>query len=147
MIAERWRLPLFGLATVAGVGAIILSTAHMRSRVAGEVCSEGSSPHRRIELVFGLSRKDRADVTEMEWSDFLSREVTPRFPDGLTVIPTSGQWRSVSGAIIREPSRLLLVWAAGPGVDDRVEHIRTAWKREHRQESVLRAIGLDCVSF
>lgn len=32
-------------------------------------------------------------VSDEDWRAFLAAEVTPRFPDGLTVIDAAGQWR------------------------------------------------------
>jgi hypothetical protein len=110
-------------------------------------CGTGSAM-RRVELVFGLSRKDKPDITQEAWQTFLEREVTPRFPDGLTVLVGNGQWRNGDGRTVREPARLLLVWAA-PAADlsGRIEAVREAWKREHSQESVLRAEAASCVAF
>lgn len=149
MIPTRWRLPLLALALVFGLaGATLLLAPHLRPVPNGPVCAAGDQALRRVELVFGLSRKGRTDVGDTEWSDFLAREVTPRFPEGLTVLTANGQWRNAAGVIVHEPARLLLVWAApAPDLERRIEGIRTAWKQEHRQESVLRAYGNDCVSF
>jgi hypothetical protein len=126
---------LFAL-VVAGIGtALLLGIGRGGSEMA--VCANGDRALRRVELVFGLSRTGRTDVSETEWSDFLAREVTPRFPDGLTVLGANGQWRNSAGTLVREPARLLLVWAAAaPDLDQRIEHIRTAWKREQQQDSV-----------
>ena len=102
----------------------------------------------RLELVFGLSRKGKPDLTQGEWLSFLDAEVTPRFPKGLTVLSGSGQWRSSSGSLVSEPSRVLLVWIERtPDLDQRIEDVRVAWKRAHAQESVLRAESSACVSF
>jgi hypothetical protein len=102
----------------------------------------------RLELAFGMGRKGRPDVTDDEWRAFLDAEVTPRFPDGLSVLDAYGQWRNASGTIARERSRLLLVWLTpSPDTETRIEAIRTAWKQRHAQESVLRAESRDCVSF
>lgn len=141
---------LLALALVVGAaGTTLFLAPQFRDGIKNaQACAAGDERLRRIELVFGLSRKGRADVSEAEWSDFMEREVTPRFPDGLTVIAANGQWRNAAGMIVREPARLLLVWAAAiPDLDQRIEHIRTAWKREQQQESVLRAFSTDCVSF
>ena len=48
----------------------------------------------RSELLFGRARPDGTVVTDEEWRAFVDQEVTPRFPDGLTVLPGYGQWRS-----------------------------------------------------
>ncbi len=42
--------------------------------------------------------------------DFLAKEVTPRFPDGLSLFSGYGQWRNPEGRILKEMSRLLLIW-------------------------------------
>lgn len=98
----------------------------------------------RLELVFGLGH----GVTERNFMRFLAREVTPRFPDGLSLFEGYGQWRNSHGRLVKEPSRLLLIWhAADAGSDAKVEAIRTAYKRRFHQESVLRAESLSCVSF
>ena len=111
-------------------------------------CAAGGLPMRRVELVFGLSRKGRTDISESDWSAFLDREVTPRFPDGLTVLAGQGQWRNAAGVAIKEPSRLLLVWAKPvTDLEARIDAVREAWKRAHDQESVLRADGWNCVAF
>lgn len=56
----------------------------------------------RTELFFGLSRADGPDVTEAEFQGFIDTEVTPRFPDGLTLIDGKGQFKDSDGAILQE---------------------------------------------
>jgi hypothetical protein len=149
MSGQRWGIPLLALALmIAAAGAIVLWLPRLGTSGGAVLCANNGSALRRVELVFGLSRKGRSDVSETEWSDFLAREITPRFPDGLTVLAANGQWRGPGGTIVREPARLLLVWTPpAPDLDGKIEHIRAAWKREQQQDSVLRAIGTDCVSF
>ncbi|MGE0765203.1 MAG: DUF3574 domain-containing protein [Hyphomicrobiaceae bacterium] len=149
MSIQRWPSAWIAISIVlAAAGAAALWDSRVGGARSAGVCARGDAALRRVELVFGFSRKGRVDVGEAEWSDFLAREVTPRFPDGLTVLPASGQWRTRAGNIVQEPARLLLVWAAAaPDLDERVEQIRAAWKREQKQDSVLRAYGTDCVSF
>lgn len=150
MNAQRLRTPVLALALAIGASGLALMWAprFQSGNDYAQDCGDGSMRLRRIELVFGLSRKEREDVSEAEWSDFLAREVTPRFPDGLTVLAANGQWRNAAGTIVREPARLLLVWvAAAPDLDRRIEQIRAAWKREQQQASVLRADSADCISF
>lgn len=138
---------VFALALAGGIGAAWLRFAPGPGGSAG-ACAAGSAPMQRIELVFGLSRKGRVDVSDGEWAQFLDQEVTPRFPDGLTVLAGSGQWRNATGVVIREPSRVLLVWAnSAPDLDTRINAVREAWKSAHQQESVLRADGVGCVGF
>ncbi|MCI0598976.1 MAG: DUF3574 domain-containing protein [Beijerinckiaceae bacterium] len=111
-------------------------------------CAAAARPLARLELVFGTRRKNATPVSEEEWAAFLADEVTPYFPDGLMVFTGYGQWRGADGNIVRETSRMLVIWY--PAKDDsgpRIEAIRVAYKARFGQESVLRADGASCVSF
>ena len=102
----------------------------------------------RTELFFGLGRANGPDVTEAEFRMFLEEEVTPRFPDGLTVLTGRGQFRS-GGVIEREPSKLVIILYP-PDQENahrRIERIREEYKMAFQQQSVLRADSTACVSF
>jgi hypothetical protein len=92
----------------------------------------------RSELVFGRSRPDGSVVTETEWQAFLAEHVTPRFPDGLTVLDATGQYRDRAGRLVREPSKvLILVHPAEPAALAAVEEVRARYRGLFDQESVL----------
>jgi hypothetical protein len=111
-------------------------------------CRAGSEAYVRLELLFGTGRKGGGEISEAEWRAFLDAEVTPRFPDGLTVLSGYGQWRNPAGVIAKEGSKVLIVWhKPQPGTDAKIETIRAAYKARFGQESVLRADGASCVSF
>lgn len=102
----------------------------------------------RTELLFGLSRADGPDITEQEFQDFVDQQVTPRFPDGLTVLTGNGQFRDSTGTIIQEGSKLLILLY--PFSKDRsalVNEVREEYKAAFQQESVLRIDEHSCVSF
>jgi len=86
-----------------------------------------------VELMLG-----RGKASEARWKQFLGREVTPRFPDGLTVYETTGQWRDPrTAAIGRERSRVLrIIVARGDAVADKVAAVAEAYKKQFRQKSV-----------
>lgn len=94
----------------------------------------GCAPSRvRIEILCGMGRPDGGTVTEVEWRDFLAREVTPRFPEGATVLAAEGWWRGG-----QEPSRiLLLVLEDGPAARADARAVADAYKRTFGQEAVL----------
>ena len=95
----------------------------------------------RTELYFGLGRQNGGEVTAEEWNQFLGDEVTSRFPDGLTVVEAAGQFRSASGAIIRERSRMLILLYKKKDRETagkKIEEIRAAYCKQFDQESVLR---------
>ena len=103
----------------------------------------------RTELFFGLGRAEGPDVTEGEFQEFLVHIVTPRFPDGLTVLTGRGQFRNSSGVIEREPSKLVIILYPPDleNADWKIERIREEYKERFQQESVLRADSTACVSF
>jgi hypothetical protein len=98
----------------------------------------------RTELYFSIGDwMETALSTEAEerWAKFLDAEVTPRFPDGLSVVDVYGQWRSpkAGAVILRERSRLLvIVHPATAEASAKIEAIRAAWKQQAGEESVLR---------
>ena len=95
----------------------------------------------RTELYVGMGKRDGTEVTEDEWQRFLTDEVTPRFPDGLTIIEARGQYRNASGKIIRERSRVLILLypkKQRSEANKKIDAICAAYKRIFQQESVLR---------
>jgi uncharacterized protein DUF3574 len=95
----------------------------------------------RTELYFGRSRPGGALVSDSEWSDFLASVVTPRFPDGFTVIHAVGQYRDKNGKVAAEPSAVLIIlYSRKDRTKSRtkIEEIRAAYVKRFDQESVLR---------
>ena len=114
----------------------------------GLACDRGARSLARLELLFGALRPDGRLISDDEWRAFLDAEVTPRFPDGLTVLSGDGQWRNGAGRITRERSRILLVWyAPNAGSERDISAIRDAYRKQFSQESVMRVDGVGCVSF
>jgi hypothetical protein len=102
----------------------------------------------RTELFFGLSRSNGPDVTEEEFQHFVDTEVTPRFPDGATLLTGRGQFRDSTGTIIQEGSKvLILLYPFNQKNNMAVEQIREAYNDTFQQESVLRVDEQLCVSF
>jgi len=94
----------------------------------------------RTELFFGTA-KPNGVVTDAEFLAFLDREVTPRFPDGLTLLKGDGQFRGESGVIIKEDSFLLILLYPVQSFrqsNRRINAIRELYKAQFQQESVLR---------
>jgi hypothetical protein len=69
--------------------------------------------------------------------------VTPRFPDGLTVLTGLGQWReSATSQIVQERSNVLIILYPPTTAQEssvRLEEIRDAYEQQFNQTSVLRA--------
>jgi Protein of unknown function (DUF3574) len=96
----------------------------------------------RTELFFGSLKPDGSLVSEEAFLGFLDAEITPRFPNGLTLLTGLGQFLNAKGVIIQEPSRLLiLLYPVEEWQDssEKIEQIREQYKQMFEQESVLRA--------
>jgi hypothetical protein len=103
----------------------------------------------RTELYFGMSKPDGTNVTTLEFREFLDREVSPRFPDGLTLLTGYGQYRSATGYIAKENSMVLILLYPNDMTDanENIEAIRNEYEKAFNQESVLRVDSLERVSF
>ena len=107
-------------------------------------CAAPATMMDRVELYFGVSR----GATQRAFAHFLAREVTPRFPDGLSLFRGYGQWRDSGGHISAESAQLLVIfYRPDPKANDKIEAIRAAYKKRFHQQSVLRADSQACVSF
>ena len=101
-------------------------------------CNAPQRPMQQIELVFGRNVAGHLRVGEAAWSRFLAREITPRFPDGLTVLDAAGQWRDPAGGrVMHEPSKMVIIVTADDGAGrERIAEIVAAYKRRFHQRSV-----------
>ena len=110
-------------------------------------CADGDHSAIQDTLYFGTGKPDGA-VTPGEWAAFLETTVTPHFPQGLTVLEASGQWRGRDGSIIRESSHVLqLVHPDDAASNKSIAGIIAAYKLRFKQEAVLRVKTDACVSF
>jgi uncharacterized protein DUF3574 len=112
-------------------------------------CRGGQKPSQVAELMFGRKIGDRIAVSEGDWGRFVDREITPRFPDGLTVFNAAGQWRDKSSnKIVREPSKIVQIVLPGDdGEFARLNEIAEAYKARFKQQSVGVIVRPACVSF
>jgi hypothetical protein len=114
----------------------------------------------QVELLFGRDIGGRIRVSEAAWSHFLAREVTPRFPDGLTVLDSLGQWRDLRGGrgrhgrrgqhgrLVREPGKVVVIVAPDTAKTyDDAAAIVAAYKRLFRQQSVGMITRAVCAGF
>lgn len=122
---------------------------HAGAQSAALVCHPPQHPGNLVQLMFGRDIGRRVAVSEPAWRRFVAREITPRFPDGLTIASAIGQWRNrLTGAIVREPSKLVLIVLPGRADDQaRLDAIVTAYKRQFGQQSVGVIEQSACVSF
>ena len=126
----------------------ILLALLLLSGCAKPQCAAGD-PGITAQLFFGRSMKGGALIDDAAWKAFLAETFTPRFPDGLTVISASGQWRQRStGKVIAEPSTVVEIVTDGSPADfEKFDAIRTDYKSRFAQESVGLVTNLSCASW
>ena len=132
--------------TAVAVCVVLLAVAC--SGTAPPSCPEGTDRFTEYQLFMGRSGPVGEVVDDEAWDTFLADTVTPRFPDGLTVLDGQGQWRGAEGLINRERSKLLVILAQ-PGSEKTrlIDEISDEYKLRFSQESVLQVVDDACVSF
>ena len=126
--------------------ATVLATAC--SAQAQEVCPTSAKAMLRAEIYFGRNIAGQLGVSEKTWRRFVARELTPRFPSGLTVIDGQGQWRGPSGSIVREPSKIVVLFVpdAAPA-HEAIAKVASTYKQRFKQDSVAIVTRAVCVTF
>lgn len=100
------------------------------------------------DLMFGRNIGGALGVSERGFARFVDAEVTPRFPDGLTILDTRGQYRSASGALTREAGKVITIVLADEARDlPRLAEVAEAYKRRFRQELVGVVTRRACAAF
>jgi hypothetical protein len=112
-------------------------------------CRAGLASRQVAQLLFGRNIGARLGVSEAQWARFIDREISPRFPDGLTVLDAKGEWRDpVRNTLVHEASKLVEIVLPGkPDDGERLAQIAAAYKSRFRQQSVGIVVQGACVSF
>jgi uncharacterized protein DUF3574 len=115
----------------------------------GLSCNAPQKPMLEISLMFGRNIGGERGVSEEVWSEFVASEITPRFPDGLTVDDAVGQWRDTETArVVKEPSKdVRVVVPAGADIQEKIDAIVAAYKQRFHQQAVGVVIRPACASF
>jgi hypothetical protein len=133
---------------IAAVAAAALSLASCATAPPQPACPDGQQRLRTAQLFFGRSVVGAPPVSEAAFGKFVDEELTPRFPDGLTVLDGGGQWRGPENKLIRESSKIVLIVLPAKGdAAKRIEAVRNAYKSRFHRDSVLLITQAACVSF
>ena len=108
-------------------------------------CPAGLSLLTKAELFFGRGLAGGGEVSEGEWQHFVDSEITPRFPDGLTIEDAAGQWKGSAGPVRERAKHVVIVLTRDEGA--KLAAIRMAYKTRFHQESVLLLQNPGCGSF
>ncbi|QPD05934.1 MAG: hypothetical protein Nkreftii_003708 [Candidatus Nitrospira kreftii] len=128
------------------LGACILVSLVGCETMTGLPCGDGGQRAVQELLYFGTEMPS-GHVGPQDWAQFLNEIVTPRFPNGFSTWQASGQWRSASGDVIREPSYVLsLLHSEDVDQEQAIRELVTSYKTRFHQEAVLRVRSSVCKS-
>ncbi|MFG2984144.1 DUF3574 domain-containing protein [Streptomyces sp. NPDC048258] len=137
----KWTFDTRGKAS--GGVLVALLGAGIPALVGAALHTDVGEPYQETRLYFGTERPDGRDpIGEPEFMRFLDREITPAFPEGLTVHDGYGQWRGKDGRSVRETSYEVVLLYPEKEADERsarIEKIRQAYEDRYRQDSVGRS--------
>lgn len=89
-------------------------------------------------IFFGTAMPGGGAVTPEQWQDFVSKEVTPRYPHSMTAWHASGQWLTENGVLQREKTYVLyLVHPGSPDDERKIREIMDAYRESFHQEAVM----------
>jgi hypothetical protein len=99
-------------------------------------------------LYFGRAMPNGREVSEREWKQFLAENVTPSFPEGLTVWHAEGQWPNDSGRIAQERTFVLEIAYLPDTLKNRkLQTVIDRYSHCFQQQSVMRITEKVQVSF
>ena len=99
-------------------------------------CPAGQSQVRTAQLFLGA--KPPAKLNDADLRAFVDQEVTPRFPDGVTVVDGGGQWKGSADQLVREAAKVVLIVLPAKGdAIARIETVRTAYRVRFKQDTVV----------
>ena len=135
-------------ALIAAVALTGLTACVSETVVKAPPCPVGQEAERTAQLFFGRNIGGNPGVSEADFQKFVDQEITPKFPDGLTVLDGGGQWRGEENRLIREASKVVLIVLPKRGDNSaRIDAVRNAYKARFHQDSVLLITQTACVSF
>jgi hypothetical protein len=106
------------------------------------MCPAGQAEVRTAQLFLGSKTMP---VSEVEVRRFVDREITPRFPDGVTIVDGGGQWTGDENRLIREASKVVLI-VLPPKSGPQVEAVRRAYRTQFKQSAVVVAPPASCAA-
>jgi hypothetical protein len=104
------------------LAALALGLGGCETRTLQEI-GPGALEWQQTDLYFAIGRAGDSAAGEIIWRRFTESEVIPRFPDGFTIVPAIGTWRTGdSGSPPELDSRVLVILhPPSHDADERIE--------------------------
>jgi hypothetical protein len=131
---------------ILALGGLVTSTqASAQSLPPAAACAAPLKPALELNLYFGRDIEGGGEVSESQWAEFVAAEVTPRFPDGLSVLNVAGQSRNSMNQTLRERTKLLVVVVFDvPAHRAKVREVVEAYNKRFGQHGVFRTEHAVC---
>jgi len=101
-------------------------------------------PHSQLDwletkMFMGLSRSGSGAVSKHDWDKFVAENFVSRFPNGFTIVETTGYWRDKNTkATVYENGKLIVILhEATPGKEMMINEIAETYRSRFDQQSVL----------
>lgn len=99
-------------------------------------CPAGQAQMRTAQLF--LEAKSPARLNDAALRRFVEQEVTPRFPDGVTMVAGGARWKGAGDRMIRDAAKVVLIVLPARGDPQaNVEAVRAAYRTRFKQDSVV----------
>jgi len=96
------KLPHAVLLSLLGAG-LVLAWQPVAAETLAPSCAGAQRPKQVAELLFGRDIGRHRGVSESAFAHFVARELSPRFPDGLTITDATGQRRDPADGSCAKP--------------------------------------------
>jgi hypothetical protein len=106
-------------------------------------------PMTEAQLFFGRDIPDGGQVSDNDWSKFVSDVITQDFPGGFTVSDAEGAWRDAktSGAVHERSKIVLIDGRATPDFAKKLRHIAESYRVRFHQDAVGVVTREVCAAF
>ncbi len=130
------KMSLGLLATVALI-AVSQSAGAQDNHRSG--CAHTDTAWVETRMYLGLSKPGGAAVSKRELDEFVSNNLVARFPDGFTIIETTGYWRDrqANATVYENGRQVVILHEATPENETAVNEIAEQYRARFDQQSVL----------
>jgi len=108
-------------------------------------CPAGQEHMRTAQLFFGQNIAGKSSIPDADIRKFVEEELTPRFPEGLTVLDGGSQWQGSENKMIREASKVVVLVLPKTEEREKLGEVRQAYIQRFHQDSMLLVTQQACV--
>ena len=110
-------------------------------------CPAGQASLRTAQLFFARNDGKGVAVSDTAFRKFVTDEVSPRFPQGLSVLDGGAQWRGEANKMIRDSAKVVSVaLPTGRDASEPLEAVRGAYRTRFKLDSQLQVTEPSCVA-